>query len=283
MHVAQAGYPFVDLALARRLERTEAHANASSVEARARLWPSSAAAWIEVGGAYAMFDGVDSPLTQTFGLGLFDEITGTHLDTLERFFAQRGAPNFHEVSPLAHPSLVALLNERGYRPLEFTSVMFRPLGARPERRAGTTSGVGHDGAQEVRVREVGDEEQETWSRTASEGWSEYAEVAAFMRDIGRLTMARADATCFLAELEGRPVATGVLSVHEGVALLAGASTVPSSRGRGAQLALLDARLGFAAEHGCDLAMMCAAPGSASQRNAERHGFRIAYTRLKWRR
>jgi hypothetical protein len=28
-------------------------------------------------------------------------------------------------------------------------------------------------------------------------------------------------------------------------------------------------------------MMGAQPGSASQRNAERHGFRIAYTRIKW--
>jgi hypothetical protein len=28
-------------------------------------------------------------------------------------------------------------------------------------------------------------------------------------------------------------------------------------------------------------MICALPGSASQRNAEREGFRIAYTRLKW--
>jgi hypothetical protein len=29
--------------------------------------------------------------------------------------------------------------------------------------------------------------------------------------------------------------------------------------------------------------MGALPGSGSQRNAERHGFRIAYTRIKWRR
>jgi hypothetical protein len=28
-------------------------------------------------------------------------------------------------------------------------------------------------------------------------------------------------------------------------------------------------------------MMCAEPGSSSQRNAERQGFRIAYTRMKW--
>jgi hypothetical protein len=42
-----------------------------------------------------------------------------------------------------------------------------------------------------------------------------------------------------------------------------------------------ARLRHAAEHGCDLATMGAAPGSASQRNAERQKFRIAYTRIKW--
>ena len=57
--------------------------------------------------------------------------------------------------------------------------------------------------------------------------------------------------------------------------------MPEWRNRGAQRALLEHRLGRAAEAGCDLAMMGAAPGSASQRNAERQGFRIAYTRIKW--
>jgi GNAT superfamily N-acetyltransferase len=75
----------------------------------------------------------------------------------------------------------------------------------------------------------------------------------------------------------------VLAIHDGVALLGGASTRPAHRRKGAQLALLGARLAAARRHGCDLAMMAARPGSASQRNAERHGFRIAYTRIKWRR
>jgi hypothetical protein len=39
---------------------------------------------------------------------------------------------------------------------------------------------------------------------------------------------------------------------------------------------------YAFEHGCDLAMMVAEAGSNSQRNAEREGFSIAYTRTKWR-
>jgi hypothetical protein len=86
---------------------------------------------------------------------------------------------------------------------------------------------------------------------------------------------------FLADIDGRPVAAGALNVADGVALLAGASTVPDARHRGAQLALLPARLAYASRHGCDLAMMGALPGGGSQRNAERNGFRIAYTRTKW--
>jgi len=49
-----------------------------------------------------------------------------------------------------------------------------------------------------------------------------------------------------------------------------------------QAALLQERMRYAFDHGCDLAMLVAEAGSESQRNAERKGFRIAYTRMKWR-
>ena len=119
--------PFADLALARRLERAEAVSSARFVEARARLFPDSGAAWTEVAGAYAMFDGVGSPMTQTFGLGMFQAPAPGDLDRLEAVFQERGASAHHEVSPLADAALVPLLNERGYHPFEFTSVMYRPI------------------------------------------------------------------------------------------------------------------------------------------------------------
>ena len=175
------------------------------------------------------------------------------------------------MSPFAHLRLFGLLGDRGYRPFEFTSVMFRPVPTSHEDRGTLLS-----------VRVAGPDDEERWTRTAVAGWSETPGVEAFMAEVGRLALATRNATCFVAQLDGEPVATGMLSVHERVALFAGASTVPRHRGKGAQLALLDARMRFAAERGCDLAMMCAAPGSASQRNAERHGFRIAYTRIKFR-
>jgi GNAT superfamily N-acetyltransferase len=100
--------------------------------------------------------------------------------------------------------------------------------------------------------------------------------------MGELIVGREGSTCFLAEIDGQPGAAGALLVHEGVALLAGAATVPELRRCGLQGALLEARLRYAREHGCDLAMMVTEAGSTSQRNAERQGFRIAYTRIKWR-
>jgi hypothetical protein len=266
---------FSDLELARRLERAEAHSNRRFVEARARVSPESGASWIEVGGAYALYDGVSSPVTQTFGLGLFDAATVEVLGEIEAFFKGRGASVCHEVSPLAGLTLAALLSERGYRPIEFTSVMYRELGP--------GSDFGFSPNEKIRVRPIEDGEGELWARTAAKGWSaELPELTDFLLRMGPISVEREDSTSFLAELDGYPIATAVLCFAPGVALFGGASTVPEARNQGAQLALLEARLRYGAEAGCEVAMMCAAPGSASQRNAERHGFRIAYTRIKWR-
>jgi hypothetical protein len=264
-------YPFVDVALARQLERAEAHANRRFVEARARLSPEVGAAWIDVDGAYAMFDGVASPLTQTFGAGMFSPLTPDALRRIETFFSDRGAPAFHEVSPLADPATWPLLSTAGYEPFEFTSVMFRPIGdVPPPRRSDglTTRLAGQEG--------------DLWSELSVQGWSEYPELSGFLRDMGRVSANAEDAHCFVAELEGVPIATGMTIVHDSVVLLAGASTIPQGRRKGAQNALLAHRLQDGRARGARLAMMCAQPGSASQRNAERQGFRIAYTRLKWR-
>ena len=243
------------------------------VEAHARLLPDSGACWIQVAGAFAMYDGATSPCTQTFGLGLFEPVTSAEMEKREEFFQQRGAPVFHEVSPLADAGLIPLLNGRGYQPLEFTSVLFRPI-----RRGVTLAGSPNE---RIQVRLPRDGEQDLWLQTAIRGWGAPPEIADFMQTVGQITAQWEGAQSFLAELDGQPIATGALSIWEGVALLAGASTVPEGRKQGAQLALLESRLRYAAEQRCDLAMMGAQPGSGSQRNAERHGFRIAYTRLKW--
>jgi hypothetical protein len=265
--------PFSNLSLSRRLERAEGHSNKEFVEARAKLFPESGAEWIKVAGAYAMFDGVGSPLTQTFGLGVFDTVTEGAMEKLEEFFRQHGAHVYHEVSPLADSSILTLLNGRGYRPIELTSVMYRPIGRGVQPVSPRN--------EKIQSRLMRSGEEDLWARTAASGWSELTEFADRILELSELTAKRAGGLSFLAEFDGRPIATGAMFINDGVALLAGASTIPEGRRQGAQLALLECRLRYAAEKGCDIAMMCALPGSASQRNAERQGFRIAYTRIKW--
>jgi GNAT superfamily N-acetyltransferase len=104
----------------------------------------------------------------------------------------------------------------------------------------------------------------------------------FFRQATTIFSAREQSPCFLAEFDGEPGAAGSLFIHDGVALFAGAATIPEMRRRGLQAALLRERMRYAFDHGCDLAMMVAEAGSPSQRNAERKGFQNAYTRMKWR-
>jgi GNAT superfamily N-acetyltransferase len=266
---------FADLQLARRLERAEGHACREFAEARAHVDPGSGAAWMECAGAYAVFDGVDSPVTQTFGLGIFEEPSAASMDEIERFFLDRGAAVMHEVSPLAGVATMDLLCARGYRPIEISSVLYQPVERLDSRTA--------EGAGGIAVRVIDREEAPLWAKVSARGWAhDHPEFQGFLEAFGALTAARKDSVCFLAEIDGQPGCAGVLSLHEGVALFGGASTVPELRRRGLQSALLQARKRYAIEHGCDLLMMVTEAGSQSQRNAERTGFRIAYTRMKWR-
>jgi hypothetical protein len=267
---------FSDKNLARKIERAEAQSTVDFVKSRAKMFPESGAQWMETGGVYAMFDGTESPCTQTFGLGLFEDATDAVLDEVEAFFKQRGAPVLHEVCPLVDTSVLSLLGGRGYRPFEMSNVLYLPLAG------GVNLDLRLNPKISTRIIEAG--EEDLWAKTSAKGWASEPEMEAFgdfMYEFGQISARSEGGIRFFAELEGVPVSTGMMHIHGDAALLAGASTVPEGRKRGGQTTLLDARLRFAAERGCAIAIMGAMPGSQSQRNAEKNGFRVAYTRTKW--
>ena len=202
------------------------------------------------------------------------EITNAELTAIEAFFKRHNAPVFHEVSPLADPSLMALLNERSYQPIELTSVMYQTLNAE------TAPGLRNN--PNISTRIIGKDEVEIWAKICAAGWAgEMPELSDFMLEFCSIGANSKSSLPFIAELDRQPIASGSMSIYEDVAMLAGASTIPAGRNKGAQTALLAARLRHAAEKGCTIAIMGALPGSQSQRNAEKNGFRIAYTRTKW--
>lgn len=262
-----------DHALAARLERAEARANVASIESRAAIEPQVGATWIELDGTFALFDGPRSPLTQTFGLGMCGAPTPASLDAIETFFSSRDSDTMHETCPLGDPGLLLILPDRGYRPIEQSAVLYQRLSA------ATHDVTEPDSRIDVRVSSA--REAHLWTSITSRGWGDMPELAQFMLDFGHIYASAAGTVSFIAEFNGEPAAAAALSIRDGVALLGGASTIPSFRCRGLQAALLRARLAHGVRAGCDLAMMVAAPGSGSQRNAERRGFRIGFTRTKW--
>lgn len=263
---------FMDLTLARRLERAEGAVGAAFTAVTRRVKPEVGATWHDFDGTYAIFDGADSPLTQTFGLGLFASATPPALAAIEAFFAERGAAAMHEVSPLASVATYALLVDRGYRPIELSTVLVQP----------TAEPAATPDSPALRVRIAGPDDGAAWVETSVAGWSDDPAISQHIRAIAEVTIANEAMLHFLVEHHGAPIATAALGTHDGIALLAGASTIPSARGLGAQALLLAARLAEGRRRDCEIAMMVTEPGSVSQRNAERRGFRVAYTRTKWR-
>ena len=108
-----------------------------------------------------MYDGPRSPCTQTFGLGLFQMPTPGDMDQVESFFKERRAPVFHEVSPLADKALLPLLNQRGYKPVELSNVMFMALRERDPGKATQN--------ESLRVRVARAQERELWGAYGGRG------------------------------------------------------------------------------------------------------------------
>jgi hypothetical protein len=260
---------FADLDLARRLEFTEGAAGAAFVEAR-----SGETEWAYRYGVHMMFDGVDSPLTQTFGLGMRAPATEEVLSEIEAFFSRHNTPVNHEVCPLAGVPLFETLAGRGYVPCEVSNVLFMDL--TEERQEPDLNP-----ALSVIVTGAGD--MDAYARVMALGWKGAGDFAAQLEEMLYTMAAAIGYTGFLVQRRGEFIAAGGLFVQDGIALLAGASTIPEQRCQGAQRLVLAARLAYAVRNGCQIAMMVAEPGSASQRNGERNGFLIAYTRTKWRR
>jgi GNAT superfamily N-acetyltransferase len=261
---------FVDLNLARRLEMAEAHACRECAEAFQRQHPEFPVAVEEIAGGFVVFAGVDSPVTQAIGVGLHGAVSDFDLDRLQDFFGSRATAAAVELCPLVEMSLYERFAKRGFHLLEVSDVLFRRLTPIDRDAKALPSNIV--------VRRAAPEEAPLWTKTVAKGFADDHPVTQSILEV--MAGFFPAAHCFLALVDGSVAGGGAVSTRGGVCGLFGASTLPEFRGRGAQTALLQARIAWAAAQGCDLAVSIAQPGSASHRNMERQGFRVAYTRTK---
>jgi GNAT superfamily N-acetyltransferase len=173
-----------------------------------------------------------------------------------------------------------VLSERGYHVHGYENVLARPLDV--ERAAA-------DDAPGVTIERLRKEDERTWIDIAVTAFTHLDGTGSTADDSGQMTAVEGVMSDFLsapglmpylARLDGRPVGEGALCVADGgIALLAGAGTLPDARGRGVQKALLRRRLADARTAGADLAVVVTAPGTRSQENVMRRGFILLYTRI----
>ncbi len=258
---------FVDLDFARRLEMAETTLP-ECVEAIRRKAPSRPIAAENIAGGVAFFGGRDFPANQIVGMGLYGEVTSNDVDRVEQFFRSRGVPSTVVVSPLADVSLPHLLGQRSYRIAEFNSVLIR--------RIGPTEPL--TPAADIAIERVSAETAGLWRRTVARGFSDVVPVSEDVFDGFASLPGSLD---FLARIDDEVAGGcgGRIISEARIAALYGTATLPDFRRRGIQSALIARRLHEAALAGCEYAVVSTQPGSGSQRNMERRGFRVAYTKV----
>ncbi|MGZ4436606.1 MAG: GNAT family N-acetyltransferase [Nocardioidaceae bacterium] len=213
--------------------------------------------------------------SRAIGLGLTEPVTETVVDEVLGFAHEHGARTLvFQVAPGARGDWERLLAERGAQPgsawVKFAGPADLAARTRTDLRVGPTTP--EDADRFAHVLCVGFEMP---LDSPLPGW--FAQLAR-VRDTGFTTYGAWDGDAM--------VAAATLFVGNGVGTLAGAATLPSHRGRGAQQALMVRRMRDAAAAGCavvtcETGAETAADPNPSLHNMRRLGLTELYERRNW--
>jgi ribosomal protein S18 acetylase RimI-like enzyme len=271
---------FTAPAMAHRLEHAEAQHLARQIALYARLYPGRNAQALPVAGGIAIATDptFGRKLNHAIGLGLGTPVTADDIDRIEALYVPHGLASEIDLCPHAAPGAVAVLAGRGYRVDGFSNVLGRDL-------ADELPAAPPD----IEVLRVDAALAERFIAANVTGFSVQAHTrpAELLEVLARIALGRDDSTLYLALIDGEAAGSAGMALIETplgpVAHFYIASTLPAYRGRGIQAALLRARLIDARQAGLDLASVSVRPANTSGRNAERAGFRLAYTQTTLKR
>jgi ribosomal protein S18 acetylase RimI-like enzyme len=262
---------FVDKALARRFEACEEMPQVLYARVFQKTRPAIGATEEEICGGHMIFAGLGSPIGRATGAGFCQPFTADDLDRVEQFYRSHQAPSQVDLCPLHESAVFEMFKERGYGIAELNNVLYRKLDPKEEFPSAPAG---------CELRRGRKEEAEVTSAIVEHAFFPDGAPEAF-RDLIAPLYQMDGALTFVASVEGKMVACGaglVIPEHR-VFAVCGAGTLAEFRGRGLQTALLRARLAAAAGANCEYAVVVTQGGSASQRNCEHLGFRVAYSKV----
>jgi len=262
---------FVDKALARRFEACEEMPQVFYARVFQKTRPAIGAAEEEICGGHMIFAGLGSPIGRVTGAGFDRMFTDEDLNRAEQFYRSHEAPSQVDLCPLHDAVVFEMFKERGYGIAELNNVLYRRLDPKEEFPPAPAA---------CELRRGRREEADVASAIVERAFFPDGAPEAFTGLLAPLYQMDGAVT-FGASVEDKMVACGaglVIPEHR-VFAVCGAGTLAGFRGRGLQTALLRARLAAAAEAGCEYAVVVTQGGTASQRNCERLGFRVAYSKV----
>jgi ribosomal protein S18 acetylase RimI-like enzyme len=272
---------FATTTLAARIERAEA--DTASAFGRGAAAGGADVLVHPIGGTVAVYGGPGQPFNKIAGLG-FAPLEESAVAELETIYDARGGEIRVEQASLADPQVASMLVRRGYMLVGYENVL--GLALTPDVVSAFAREC--DAAREAGIEIAPPGDTSAWIRTAVQGFlhPDTFDGPPPTESFGAESMERiyrdfsgADGCALsLARRDGEIAGCGALRMVNGLAQLAGASTLPPHRRRGVQSALLRARLVDAAAAGCDLAIVTTEPGSKSQMNVQRAGFALLYAR-----
>ena len=262
---------FVDQAFARRLESCEEMPQVMYARLFQKTRPEIGAAEEEICGGHMIFAGLGSPIGRATGVGLGRPLTPEDLNRVEQFYRAHKAPAQVDLCSMHRPEVFELFKERGYAIAELNNVLYRKLDAQEKFPPPPAGCEIRRSLPEEADRAGAIVEGAFFPDGAPEAYQGL--IAPFYQMDGALA--------FVASVDGKLVAcgTGLVIPEHRVFALCGAGTLAEFRGRGLQTALLQARMQAAVEAGCEYAVVVTQGGTTSQRNAERLGFRVAYSKV----
>jgi GNAT superfamily N-acetyltransferase len=264
------------LETAQHLEEADVLHITRQIEACAQIFPEHKSFTMPIGSGVAAITlpSFGRKLNRVVGYGMGGTVSEKDLEIIEDLFAKNEVDTEICLSPLADPSMLQILVERGYSVTRFINSYAKSL---------TEWDLTEVQGSSVAITRMSAEKTQEFSKLSVDGYKDGGRAELLLETLGRVAALREDTSLYIATVDGKIAGSAAMALIEtlkgGVAHLYIDSTLPEYRGQEIQAALLKARLADARKAGFDLASVQAQPGNGSCRNIERAGFGLAYTKI----
>ncbi|WP_155593928.1 GNAT family N-acetyltransferase [Lysinibacillus cavernae] len=230
---------------------------------------------VEIGqfdGAYAF--SIKSIPGPSYNVVKGDSLQSEHLvETILAFYKEKGIPARFDVAPqYMNASSLQKLHHAGFFQSDFHTTLYSAL---------SSEYVGELKNSIIEIRTIQEDEFDFYGKLYVEGFNMPRFLADSVAANNKVLYDKPGWSFYIASLNNEDVGIGSMFVHNSTAILAASAVQHSARNKGIHQALIQYRVKEAVKQNCKHVVGHAKFASTSQKNMERCGMTIAYTKSIW--